>query len=561
MLRKERNVKRQLVVLMSAKEGHRQNNDGHLRDIYDIFLEDLIQQNKDIPFLIIEDKFNLKNQSDSGLIALSGEKFHPIRQTAPNIYSNKSSQNSLVVQGLLAFLKKIFKDKKDYSKSTETANVRSEKFEGKGDKISYEKQLIYNFPEMTDGEARLKLKDFIIHLFADEVDHVNVDWDHISSSENFKQSCVWFAMNSERCNDNDKVIKKVNGFDSISLNFILRNTKSVTDFVNAMHRGICPNIEDTFDLKIGHCVDGLVPEIVFLEEYLNGNDTMQPPEYIHASSNYSKISLSTYNVYKKLPNTIKLIICKMFGLPGSITFSDMIEEMSQVCVISLEIINNFLISCFEIMDEDANFMKKITFETPQSSIGREYNNVVYVGTSYMFLINDDTNDIILSNLINVSSRPKNYLCLIDVGHEETEKIHKTECKLLFENQDTIHQLNYEQFVATQTKNCSYFRSVVFPRMIEKWGLSFIGGSANEAKHYLENNSSNENIKNVPMINQADLNEVLDGFTQFKHFGERPTQKLVTFLPELLISSTGIGNVNYEFIKIKFDIRYVDNLHV
>ena len=194
------------------------------------------------------------------------------------------------------------------------------------------------------------------------------------------------------------------------------------------------------------------------------------------------------------------------------------------------------------MDEDANFMKKITFETPQSSIGREYDNVVYVGTSYMFLLNNDTNDIILSNLINVSSRPKNYLCLIDVGHEETEKIHKTECNLLFENQDTIHQLNYEQFAATQTKNCSYFRSVVFPRIIEQWGLTFNGGSANEARNYLENNSSKENIKTVAMINQADLNEILDGFVQFKHSGEMSRQPLLTFFPELHISSTSRGKI-------------------
>ena len=141
------------------------------------------------------------------MIAQSGDKFHTIRQTAANKKNPDSSQNSLVVKGLLADLKKIFKYKNDYSKAIEMATKRSEKLEEKRDKISFEKQVIYNFPKLNDGETTLKSNDFTLHLFADEVDHVNVDWNHIMSSGSFKHSCVWFAMNSERFNDNNQLVE------------------------------------------------------------------------------------------------------------------------------------------------------------------------------------------------------------------------------------------------------------------------------------------------------------------------------------------------------------------
>ena len=115
------------------------------------------------------------------------------------------------------------------------------------------------------------------------------------------------------------------------------------------------------------------------------------------------ISISTYQIYQKIPNGIKFSICKMFAIDENVSFHKMFELMGPVCIVSIEIINRFLRNCFHLVDKEKLFEKKITFQSSNEVIGREYFNVIYCGTSYIHIKDDNSCDILHSDLINVAS--------------------------------------------------------------------------------------------------------------------------------------------------------------
>ena len=162
--------------------------------------------------------------------------------------------------------------------------------------------------------------------------------------------------------------------------------------------------DDIPDLIPGHCIDGFVPVISFLE--LDEKNT-KIPEYTHYVENDDDISISTYQIYQKIPNGIKFSICKMFAIDENVSFHKMFELMGPVCIVSIEIINRFLRDCFHLVDKEKLFEKKITFQSSNEVIGREYFNVIYCGTSYIHIKDDNSCDILHSDLINVASRSKN----------------------------------------------------------------------------------------------------------------------------------------------------------
>ena len=87
----------------------------------------------------------------------------------------------------------------------------------------------------------------------------------------------------------------------------------------------------------------------------------------------------------------------------------MFAKMGSLCVVSLESINRFLVGCFKLIDQEESFRQKINFESSHQIIGREYEHIVYLGASYLYLKDENTKDIIYSDLINIASRPKNML--------------------------------------------------------------------------------------------------------------------------------------------------------
>ena len=97
----------------------------------------------------------------------------------------------------------------------------------------------------------------------------------------------------------------------------------------------------------------------------------------------------------------------------------MVSEMKEkVCIVSNEIVLKYLDDCLKILaNTSSDYNKKIKFMTPHAIIGREFDNILYINPSYTFSIDSKTNDIIHSDIINVCSRPKNQLGIIDFGTE------------------------------------------------------------------------------------------------------------------------------------------------
>ena len=409
MLSKQKNAKHPLILFLSAKERHRQNIGGHMKDAYDLFLKDLIDRNRNVSFLILEDKLALQVAYDSGIVAQSGKEIFALTEKS---WSSNTFKE---------FLKGIFKPPTEYKEGVQEAFQRSTKL--KSEEITYEKQLVYNYPKKYDGTYSSEITEFDIHIFADEVDHVNVNFDNITSSPEYKNAVVWLALNSERCYDNKKLIQKIGSqFQAINLEFVLRNARLVTEFVNEMRKGLVGCKETISDTASGHCVEGFRPTILF-PELLDINE--KATNYIPLLDNYCKISAyrqtnQTHQIYQKLQNVIKIAICRMFALDENITFIGAFEAMDPVCIVSLEIINSFLVDCFKIVDEGETFRQKVIFQTSHEVIGREFPNVIYAGVSYIYLENSKTKDILYSDLMNVASRPKNQLCLIDLGCDESE---------------------------------------------------------------------------------------------------------------------------------------------
>ena len=102
------------------------------------------------------------------------------------------------------------------------------------------------------------------------------------------------------------------------------------------------------------------------------------------------------------------------------------------------------------MDEDETYVEKMDFETPNGVIGREFENVIYITPSYICIKDQRANDVLHSNLLTVCSRPKIQLLIIDIGRNETEKVHKEECLSLFTKHTSIQNWRCDQFMENKS---------------------------------------------------------------------------------------------------------------
>ena len=383
---------------------------------------------------------------------------------------------------------------------------------------------------------KYKLDDFETYLFIDEVDHTSVNWDRIRTNPNYKNVGMWLAMNAERFEDNKTLINRFSKeFQAIQLDYILRNTKLVTEFVNELRTSLTGVTGKLSKPRVGHCVDGIPPKILFLELFNKTANYSNIPELIGFCE---KRGLSTIKTFQGLPHAIKVCICEMFNLSLKLSFVEMISEMQPVCIAAQDVINEFLVQCFKIMDEYETFRTKITFETSQGVIGREFPNVIYPAISYMYLINKETSDIIYSELMNVSSRSKNQLYLIDVGRKETQKVHQVECRSRFEKTDKVHQLSYQVFNERQRQNTNELRHKILPAIMQKGLILPRKVSCRNAVEYLGNSSKFKELTlEHPSLRRVDLDTIVESFNEYKKSQVLTlTGKSLPFLP-ILITST------------------------
>lgn len=524
MLPNDENGKLPLIIFMSAKYGHRQNHSTHLNDAFNSFLRHLIDSNPSISFMFVDDSFDYKDSNDSGIIVKCGNEISAVQQTNEN-------DNQPVVQGLKNFVRRIFKMKGiERDDNKEAAEEKSKKLDA--DKVEFEPQLLYNFQKKSDGTLRYKLEDYAIFLFADEVDRETVDWERITTSPTYNKMGMWLAMNAERFNDNKYLVRKFSdSFQEIRLDYILRNTKLVTKFVNDIRNGISAGSGNSTEPKPGHCIDGFLPRLLCLDFYDRERSLNNVPKYLHFVEDMNSTSLSTYMTFQKLPNAIVSCICDMFRLSETVSFLEMIDHMSEVCIVAQELINNFLINCFELLDVEETFRQKITFETTEGIIGREFAHVIYPAVSYMYLKDQGTNDVIYSEMLNVCSRPKGHLYLIDIGTKETEKVHQLECYSRFEVHDKIHGLSYEVFSDCQDTNMNKFRRDILPKVIENGSIATHGEKPDDVISNLRSSSALQKLElGRPRLRKSDLDLVVDGFYEFLQL--QPSSLNISILPTL-----------------------------
>ena len=416
LIQQTRSDERNLIMFFSAKNERRQNSDGHLRDVYRN-LDNLIKANPNIIFLLIEDKIHLRNKKDNGLIAQSETKVLEIDGGDRSALKTLNPFSLDGVYGLLDTLKKVFKDTA-FTQDCTPARERGKSLHPSH--LDFQTQCLYNFSgAVQDGKRSAKVEELNFYLFADEVDHEVINWKSIEKSSEFTKNVFWMGLNSETFNENKRIAKQQKDFTEVTLDCVLRNASLNAKFVNHVRQMVMKDKVDALNLPgIGHCVEGLMPKIWFAEKMENPSATSTPSDdkILVTSSNLSSIHL-----YEKLPNLVLEVIIEMFGLIEDRSFQDIVTEMEEnLCVVSDEGIMKYLKSCFEIMDKGRSFQEKIHFMTPHSIIGREFDNILYINPSFHFKINSATNDIEESDLINVCSRPKNQLGIIDLGRQKEE---------------------------------------------------------------------------------------------------------------------------------------------
>ena len=105
--------------------------------------------------------------------------------------------------------------------------------------------------------------------------------------------------------------------------------------------------------------------------------------------------------------------------------------------------------------------------------------------------------------------------MIDVGKEETEKVHQLEYYSLFEKQDRVYQLSYEAFSGHQNENVNKLRHNILPTLIEGGSITTHSISSGEAINHLRNSSRLQKLElDKPQLRKSDLDLIIDGFREF-----------------------------------------------
>lgn len=307
-----------------------------------------------------------------------------------------------------------------FSDEWATAKERSKRL--KANDIDFEKQCLYNFPATNFvGSKSYSVHDLNLYLFADEVDLSMINWERIVHSPELANNLFWISMNSETFMENKTIVPKCEGFREVTLKHVLRNTTMNAKFVNEVRKIIMSNRAKEFQTpEMGHCVDGMVPKIYFMETAENPSKSYSTGTYswFDKYGHFLQLPLSPlkFILYEKLPNIVVSSIIEMFGTIDTTTFHRMVLAMKEeLCIISNETILKYLEKCFDIMDKRQTYKEKIRLMTPHAVIGREFDNVLYINPSYIFTVNNKSNDVVHSNFIIACSRPKNQLVIIDVG--------------------------------------------------------------------------------------------------------------------------------------------------
>ena len=495
-------------------------------------------------FLLIEDKIERKYEGDHVLIAVSNEHY------VYNIYDELSSRTmgtarnlsmgKKTFNGLLHLLRKIF-HKRFTSCDTSYQGAIDAKEKAKNIRDKFQNQKIFNMPDEWNS---LNVDDCKIYLFADEVDYEMVNWDGIKSSPEFSNSVLWFGMNSEKLNKNKNLLKKeMQLFDEVNLKQVLRNTKLTNDFVNQIRKSMIENEitpeNSTYSMKIpipdiGHCIDGFRPQIVFIEKFqapdltLTGSHTCKSDQHIFSNSTFENL--------QKLPNTVKYLLCQLFKLEKNISLKQIISKVNNdVCIVSIELITNYLEKCFDILDSEKTYKEKVAFETPHSIIGREFNYVIYVFPSWLYFKDSLSGDIEFSSLLNVCTRPKTQLIMIDSGRDVASSIHYLE--------DSKHQVKKKfkkqcpRFNPDQIFIADRLRPKLLTLLIKENYLECLGLSPKEAEVYLDvsNRGLIDLAKDHSILTKAWFDVLIHNFEEYWHltYTKSPAEYHFKFLPKLI----------------------------
>jgi len=154
--------------------------------------------------------------------------------------------------------------------------------------------------------------------------------------------------------------------------------------------------------------------------------------------------------------------------------------------------------------------------TPHSIIGREFDNILYINPSFQFNFNSATNDIEECDLINVCSRPKNQLCIIDLGGKKEEASRK-------QNRDRVDILS-----TLIEKEC------ILPQRI----------SSTEVLQYLHSEPLKESTFSVRPFNQGDVNFLINSFKE--------AHEKLSSLPDNILRSGYLPRLEMKPIDLTFN---------